>query len=391
MLHSLAPAAFACLALAQPALAQSFTVGVGGDFPNFASAMASPLVVAGVTLEALPGDHGFFTIDKPVHVRSKGASAVRIQVDGVPSFSLQGFQVGNLQISNVTGHGVVAECQVGLSGVTGPYESALSVLGSQNIVLSRVSSRGISACYPDGADVAATALAISASTVTVVDGTFTGGKVVDDSDPLLECEAHYPAVGAGVFVTNGSVVDVIASSMTGQVSTWPDFSRAGLEVVGSVVDVRGHSGDVVEGANGLSIEADGASVVHQSGVTLQPAQVSPNVLPASTPGKFVLVDGVFGLGQVVTTKVHAPVGTATWTTFGAPSAPAPLWGGDLWLDPLALGPLVALPASGIETPASFTSGVPINFGLLGARLVVQTLAFDASGFEILNPYFVTID
>lgn len=384
--------ALAALLLALPCWSQTFTVGPNGDFVGMTEALASPLVTAGATLLVAQGDYGSFSIDKPIIVIGSAAQANQIEVHDVPAFQLTGFVAHRLLVRNVWDKGLVSDCVItGLGQHLQPYKCDVKIQGSANLVMQRTIVTGVPMCYPGGVSEASNAVAVVHSSATLIDCSLAGGKSVDDTNP--ECEEHYPFVGSGLLVVEGSSVDLIATDVEGQPAPFAQDHQPAMWVLnGSSADVRGTSANILRGATAYAILVDPLSRALISGVTLQPSTPPPLTTWPAPPFAFLHVDGVFALGATVTVGVHAPVGALTWTSFsGAPAGPpTPLIGGQLWLNSAAFTPLVPLAGAGLDTPATLAVTLPLNPSLTGKTLVAQTASFDGTTLALLNPYFALL-
>ena len=382
----------ALVVLALPSGAQTFTVGPSGDFAEISTALLSAQVVPGSTLVVEPGTYANFSVDKAVSIQAYGAFAAQVDVHDVPSFQLVGLKASRLEVRNVSSKGLIADCLItGIGQQIDAYNSDVEVRDSANIVLQRTTVLGVSMCYPGGVDEASNAVAIVNSSATLIDCNLAGGKSVDETNP--ECEEHYPFVGAGLYVVEGSTVDLIATSVEGQAAPFPTSNQPAMWVLnGSTVDARGTSANVLRGATAYAILVDPLSSALISGVTLEPSTPPPFTTWPAPARAFLRVDGGFGLGATVTAHVHAPAGTLTWTSFSGapPGAPMALLDGHLWLNATAFAPLVPLVGAGLNTQASLVVTLPLNPSLVGKTLVAQTASYDGTTLALLNPYFALL-
>lgn len=389
----LRPLALACLfaCFAPLASAQTFTVGPGGTFAEITDALASPLVTDGATLEIEFGTYQSFELTKDLTLVAEYARVPSIHVNGVDRFELHGFLASRLRIEDVAQEGLVSDCHIatlgyffGQSAVWPSTNSNTEIENATNLLVQRSTLMGLPGCYPDGSEFPGHAVAVTGSTVTIVDSHIEGGPNFDD---FALCSSKFPVARYGLQALGGSVVDVVATDLIGT-SIDPSTGLPGIRAVQSMVEVRGTASNSVSGGPTLAVDADVNSTVSISGAALVPSTLPPQTILVSPTLPFLVVEGDVTPGGALELRHHAAVGTAVVTGFSPKpmAAPTPLFDGQLWVDFGALGGLFTLAGAGNDTPVILNPTMPANPALLGQTFVAQSAAFDGTEWRMANPF-----
>jgi hypothetical protein len=376
------------LLLAASAPGQTFLVDDDGpaDFVGIGEAIASPLVTPGATLLVADGTYSGFTLTRSLHILPVSGQTYRVLgpvvVDQAPSFSLVGANLSWLTVRNVPGRGLVDRCSVEALAIAGTclyQDGATRIQGCAELLIQRSSFRGGDANYEDGPDLASHGATIASSTVTITDSHFQGGS--DQGE--WGCYAHYPTLGQGLDISQGSVV-LLAGTTAETGTSWGANDVPAVGVHSSVVVVRGNSTDALRSFGSPTawpISLDANSTVAVSGVQLQPALLPAGVLAPSPAEPFLQLTGGEAPGSALLFELFGPLGSPALV--GVSSAPAllalPGFSESVWLDPAALFATWPLATAGQEVAVGFGVALPWDPALTGLALTAQSVVDPGGG------------